>query len=36
VLVLPGMFIVGRDGKCVSRNAQVGTIEEEIKKHVKK
>jgi hypothetical protein len=36
VLVLPGMFVVGRDGKCVSRNAQVGTIEEEIKKHVKK
>jgi hypothetical protein len=36
VLVLPSMFIVGKDGKCLSRNAQIGTIEEEIKKHVKK
>jgi hypothetical protein len=36
VLVLPAMFIVGKDGKCLSRNAQIGTVEEEIKKHVKK
>jgi hypothetical protein len=36
VLVLPAMFIVGKDGKCLSRNAQIGTLEEEIKKHVEK
>jgi hypothetical protein len=36
VLVLPAMFVVGKDGKCLSRNAQIGTIEEEIKKQLKK
>jgi hypothetical protein len=36
VLVLPSLFIVGKDGKCLSRSAQISTIDEEIKKHVKK
>ncbi len=36
VFALPSLFIVGKDGKCLSRNAQIGTIDEEVKKHVGK
>jgi len=36
VMMLPSLFIVGKDGKCVSRNAQISTVEEELKKHLKK
>ncbi len=32
VMVLPSLFVVGKDGKCLSKSAQVGTVEEEIKK----
>jgi hypothetical protein len=35
VMVLPGAFVVGKDGKCLNRAAQVGTLEEEVKKHLK-
>ena len=35
ILVLPNLFIVGADGKVVSRNAQTATMEEEIKKLIK-
>jgi hypothetical protein len=34
-LVLPQVFLVGRDGKVVNRNAQVSTLDEEIKKLLK-
>jgi hypothetical protein len=36
VMVLPSLFVVGKDGKCVSKNAQVGTLDDEIKKATKK
>lgn len=32
VLVIPQLFIVGRDGKVVNRNAQIATLEEDVKK----
>ncbi len=32
VLVVPHLFVVGRDGKVLNRNAQVSTIEDEVKK----
>ena len=35
IVVLPTMFLVGPDGKVVSRNVQIATVEEEIKKLVK-
>lgn len=35
VMVLPTVFIVGKDGKVVSRNAQVSTVDDEIKKLTK-
>ena len=35
VMVLPTVFVVNKDGKVVSRNAQVSTLEEEIKKLTK-
>ncbi len=35
VLVLPSLFLVGKDGKVVSHNVQVGTLDEEIKKLMK-
>lgn len=35
VMVLPNLFVVGADGKVVSRGAQVATIDEELKKLVK-
>jgi hypothetical protein len=36
VFVLPSVFIIGRDGKCLSKSAQISTIDEEIKKVLKK
>jgi hypothetical protein len=36
IMVLPSLFVVGRDGKCLSKSAQISTIDEEIKKFVKK
>jgi hypothetical protein len=36
VQVLPSLFIVGKDGKCVSKNAQVSTVEDDVKKVLKK
>jgi hypothetical protein len=35
VMVLPNVFLVGKDGKVVSRTVQVGNLEEELKKLVK-
>jgi hypothetical protein len=35
VMVLPNIFLVGKDGKVVSTKVQVGTVEEEVKKLVK-
>ena len=35
IMVLPNMFIVGSDGKVVSRSAQVATVEDELKKLLK-
>jgi thiol-disulfide isomerase/thioredoxin len=35
VMVLPTMFIIGPDGKVASRNAQVATMDDEIKKLIK-
>lgn len=35
VMVLPQMFLVGRDGRVVSRTVQIGTVEDEIKKQLK-
>lgn len=34
IMVLPQIFIVGKDGKVVSRNGQIGTLEDEIKKQL--
>ncbi|HEY8504760.1 MAG TPA: thioredoxin-like domain-containing protein, partial [Gemmataceae bacterium] len=35
VLVLPNMFLVGKDGKVVNRNAQIVTLEDDLKKLTK-
>lgn len=32
---LPNLFLVGKDGKVLSRSIQVGNLEEELKKHLK-
>jgi hypothetical protein len=32
IMVLPSLFVVGKDGKCVSKSVQVSTVEDEIKK----
>ncbi len=32
VIVLPNMFLVGKDGKVISRSVQTGTVEDELKK----
>lgn len=32
VMVLPSLFVVGKDGKCVSKSAQVSSLEDEVKK----
>jgi len=34
IMVLPQIFIIGKDGKVVSRNGQMGTLEDEIKKQL--
>jgi hypothetical protein len=36
IMALPSVFLVGKDGKVLSRNAQVSTLEDEVKKHLKK
>ncbi len=36
VMVLPSVFLVGKDGKVVNKAAQVGTVEDEVKKALKK
>jgi thiol-disulfide isomerase/thioredoxin len=36
VMVLPSAFLVGKDGKCLNRSAQVSTLEDEVKKQLKK
>ena len=35
VLALPSVFLVGKDGKVLSRSAQVNSLEEEIKRLAK-
>jgi hypothetical protein len=35
VMMLPHLFLVGKDGKVVNRGAQLGTIEDEVKKLLK-
>jgi hypothetical protein len=35
ILVLPQMFLVGKDGKVVNRNPQTGNVEDDIKKQLK-
>jgi thiol-disulfide isomerase/thioredoxin len=35
IQALPTMFLVGKDGKVVSRNMQIGNLEEEVKKQLK-
>ncbi|MFO0841084.1 MAG: thioredoxin-like domain-containing protein [Gemmataceae bacterium] len=32
VMVLPSLFVIGKDGKCVSKSAQVSSLEDEVKK----
>lgn len=34
VMVLPSVFVVGKDGKCISKSSQVNSLEDEIKKHL--
>jgi hypothetical protein len=36
VMMLPSVFVVGKDGKCLSRAAQVSTLDDEVKKLLKK
>jgi hypothetical protein len=36
VMVLPSVFLVGKDGKCLSKSAQVNNVEDEIKKYLEK
>jgi hypothetical protein len=35
IMVLPQVFLVGKDGKVVNRNAQIGALDEDIKKLLK-
>jgi hypothetical protein len=35
IMVLPNMFLVDRDGKVTSRNAQIATVEDDIKRLLK-
>ncbi|HZY87331.1 MAG TPA: thioredoxin-like domain-containing protein, partial [Gemmataceae bacterium] len=35
VQVLPNTFLVGKDGKVVSRNVQINNLEDEVKKLLK-
>jgi hypothetical protein len=36
VMVLPSLFLIGKDGKCLSRSVQINSLEDEIKKAGKK
>ncbi len=36
VTVLPNVFVVGKDGKVVNRNAQINALDEEVKKQLQK
>jgi hypothetical protein len=36
IMMTPHLFLVGRDGKIVNRNAQLGAVEEEVKKLLNK
>jgi thiol-disulfide isomerase/thioredoxin len=36
IMMTPHLFLVGRDGKVVNRNAQLGAVEEEVKKLLNK
>jgi thioredoxin 1 len=36
IMVLPSLFVVGKDGKCLNKAAQIGTLDDEIKKQLKK
>jgi hypothetical protein len=36
VMTLPHLFLVGKDGRCLLKNAQIGTVEEDITKALKK
>jgi hypothetical protein len=36
VMMIPNLFLVGKDGKVVSRTVQVGNLEEELKKQLAK
>ena len=35
VMGLPNLFLVGKDGKVVSRNAQINGLDDEVKKLLK-
>ncbi len=35
IMTLPNLFLVGKDGKVLSRTVQVGTLEDELKKNLK-
>ncbi len=36
VMVLPNLFLVGKDGKVVNRNVQINNLEDEVKKQLQK
>ncbi len=36
IIVLPNLFLVGKDGKVVNRNAQINNLDEEVKKQLQK
>ena len=36
VMMIPNLFLVGKDGKVVSRTVQVGNLEDELKKQLAK
>ena len=35
IVVLPNLFLIGKDGKVVSRNVQINNLEDEVKKLMK-
>jgi hypothetical protein len=35
IMVLPNLFLVGKDGKVVSRTVQMSNLEDEVKKLMK-
>ena len=36
IMVLPNLFLVGKDGKVVNRNVQINNLEDEVKKQLQK